>query len=247
MSSEKYQLQLNNFSGPLDLLLHLISQAKIEIKDIFVSEITDQYLNYVRNTEFSNLDEASEFLEMAATLLYIKSRALLPKEKPVNEEELSEEDKLIQRLEEYKKYKEASEKLKAYEINGREVFYKLPEEIVDEREPVILNADINLLIGAFAELLKKQKNISSGETAEVTVTHDYVSMHAQMRMITSRLKKGKGRTDFFSLFSDNPTRMEIAVTFYALLELISQGKISVAQDSVFGNITILSKDSKAND
>ena len=94
MSAEKYQLKLSNFDGPLDLLLHLISRAKIEVKDIFVSEITEQYLAYLQQSDMQDLESASEFLEMAATLLYIKSRALLPKIKTETEEELSEEDKM---------------------------------------------------------------------------------------------------------------------------------------------------------
>ena len=235
---EKYQLKLSNFDGPLDLLLHLISKAKIEIKDIFVSEITEQYLEYIRESETEDLESTSEFLEMAATLLYIKSRSLLPKEKTVTEEE-SPEDELVRRLEEYKKYKEASELMREFEKDSRGIYYKLPEEITDTREPVYLNADVDLLCRAFSELLKREEKKPGSE--DVVIQRDYVSMHAQMRMITSRLGKER-KVDFFSLFSEHPTRMEIAVTFYALLELISQGRITVLQDDTFGNIEIERKD-----
>ncbi len=238
---EKYQLRLSNFDGPLDLLLHLISKAKIEIRDIFVSEITEQYLEYIRSSNIDDLESTSEFLEMAATLLYIKSRSLLPREKAEAEEE-SPEDELVRRLEEYRKYKEAALEMRSFEKDGQGIFYKLPEEIIDTRDSIYINADVGILVQAFRELLRKADNRpSAGE--QVVVTQDYVSMHAQMRMISSRLRKEK-KLDFFSLFSENPTRMEIAVTFYALLELISQGKISVVQDDTFGNISIEQRNSK---
>ena len=101
-NSGKYEVKLNNFDGPLDLLLQLISKAKIEIKDIFVSEITDQYLRYLAETDMDDLENSSEFLEMAATLLYIKSRALLPRIKEESDED--PEGELIARLEEYRRY-----------------------------------------------------------------------------------------------------------------------------------------------
>lgn len=238
---EKYQLKLSNFDGPLDLLLHLISKAKIEIKDIFVSEITEQYLEYIRNSNIDDLESTSEFLEMAATLLYIKSRSLLPKERDIQEEE-SPEDELVRRLEEYKKYKEAALSMREFEKDSKGIYYKLPEEIIDTRDSIYINADVDLLVQAFRDLLKKVSEKPS-ESDHVVITQDYVSMHAQMRMISSRLRKEK-KIDFFSLFSENPTRMEIAVTFYALLELISQGRITVAQEDTFGNISIERKEKK---
>lgn len=239
MGTEKYQLKLSNFDGPLDLLLHLISRAKIEIKDIFVSEITEQYLSYVRQSDLTDLDSASEFLEMAATLLYIKSRALLPKAKVEEEDGLSEEDKLIQRLDEYKKYKEAAEQMRQMEEQGRTFFYKLPEELIDTRAPVILNASVQALTEAYRLLMEKIDK-QEQDRPEVVVNPDYVSMHAKMNLILMRVNSGK-ELNFFDLFSPSPTRMEVAVTFYALLELIGQGKITVKQKDMFGNIGIYRK------
>ena len=126
-NSGKYEVKLNNFDGPLDLLLQLISKAKIEIKDIFVSEITDQYLRYLAETDMDDLENSSEFLEMAATLLYIKSRALLPRIKEESDED--PEGELIARLEEYRRYREAAEEMRFLESAARDIYYKLPEEI----------------------------------------------------------------------------------------------------------------------
>ena len=131
--AQKYQCKLDNFDGPLDLLLHLIRRAKISIQEIFVSEITEQYLAYLQQSDMQDLEGASEFLEMAATLLYIKSRALLPRRPAEEDEEVSEEDQLVQRLTEYKRYREAAEQFGKMEARGRAYFYKLPEEIVDTR------------------------------------------------------------------------------------------------------------------
>ena len=128
-----YEIKLTNFEGPLDLLLHLISKAKIEPKDIFVSEITEQYLAYMAQSDLLDLERASDFLQMAATLLYIKSRALLPAgraEAELDENGLTPEEQLVARLNEYRRYKAVSEELKALEEKGRGQFFRLPEEIL---------------------------------------------------------------------------------------------------------------------
>ncbi len=241
-NSGKYEVKLNNFDGPLDLLLQLISKAKIEIKDIFVSEITDQYLRYLAETDMDDLENSSEFLEMAATLLYIKSRALLPRIKEESDED--PEGELIARLEEYRRYREAAEEMRFLEGAARDIYYKLPEEIADTREDVYLNADTVLLYEAMKELLLRTgKNRAREE--EVVIRQDYVSVHAQMRMIRNKLRR-KESVSFFSLFSENPSRMEIAVTFYALLELINQGRITITQKDAFGDISIMRREKEKN-
>jgi segregation and condensation protein A len=244
MIAEKYQLKLANFDGPLDLLLHLISRAKIEVKDIFVSEITEQYLAYLQQSDMQDLESASEFLEMAATLLYIKSRALLPKIKSEEEEELSEEDRLVQRLNEYKRFKEAAEELRELEESSREFYYKRPEEIIDTRAPVLINASVEALMNAYRVMLAKTK-VQRQQENNVVIRADYVSMHDRMRLIMARLAVREA-VDFAELFSPQPTRMEVAVTFYALLELIAQGKITVRQSNVFGTIDIYRKQKEQN-
>ena len=141
------EYKLSNFEGPLDLLLHLISKAKIEPKDIFVSEITTQYLRMMKNVDELDMDSASDFLQMAATLIYIKSRSLLPvkrRDDDLDDDGLTPEEHLIVQLNEYKRYKEASEQLRMFEEGGQRDYYKLPEEIVDSPgEEMAFVEDVN--------------------------------------------------------------------------------------------------------
>ena len=158
------QYRLENFEGPLDLLLSLVTSAKIEIKDIFISEITEQYLSLMDQAESLDMDTASEFLQLASDLLYIKSRSLLPKKVPeddLDEEGLTPEERLTKRLEEYRVYKEVSEKLRDFEKQGLLYRYKLPEEILPDpdQEPEFF-VDAQLIMNAYQKILKKlQKNI----------------------------------------------------------------------------------------
>ena len=123
-----YEVHLKEFDGPLDLLLHLIEQAKVDIKDIFISEITNQYLSLMEELDELDMDTASEFLTMAATLVYIKSRSLLPKPPKEAEEEEDPEETLVRQLKEYKLFKQAGEKLNELSAGMRGVFSRLPEE-----------------------------------------------------------------------------------------------------------------------
>ena len=127
LETNKYKLKLENFEGPLDLLCHLIDKNKMNIYDINLSEITDQYMEYIKNMEKMNLEVTSEFLMMASTLLYLKSKKLLPN--PVEEEEELTEEQLLQRIMEYMKYKEITKKLKEMYLTSSNVLFKLPEEI----------------------------------------------------------------------------------------------------------------------
>ena len=127
LETRKYSIKINNFEGPLDLLCHLIDKNKMDIYDINISEITDQYIKYIEQMEKMNLEITSEFLVMSSTLLYLKSKHLLPKQQE-DEEEITEEE-LIRRIIEYKKYKEITKKLKENFLQYSKRFYKLPEEI----------------------------------------------------------------------------------------------------------------------
>ncbi|MEI6100479.1 MAG: segregation/condensation protein A, partial [Eubacteriales bacterium] len=127
-----YHIKLSQFEGPLDLLLHLINKAKIDLQDIFISEITEQYLSYMEEIEEVDMDRASDFLNMASTLLYIKSRSLLPRHAEEQEtEEIDPERDLIERLRAYKAYKDVSEKLKVLQEAAGAYYYKLPEDMPD--------------------------------------------------------------------------------------------------------------------
>ena len=153
-----YVIKLAQYQGPLDLLLALISKARIEVKDIFVSEITEQYIEYISQEGAVDMDSASDFVQMAATLLYIKSRALLPHpENDVDEDGLTPEERLIKRLTLYRSFKAASETMRGMELEAQAQYYKLPEELnATPPEEVYLNTDPELLKLYFAALSRKK-------------------------------------------------------------------------------------------
>lgn len=235
----KYTVKLAQFEGPLDLLLHLISKAKIDLQDIFVSEITEQYLLHMEQIKQLDMDMASQFLNMAATLLYIKSRALLPPKREEVEDEnfVDPETELIERLRAYKLYKEVSEQLSGMEAEAKNSFYKLPEELVDfEQELIIEDSDTNTLYLAFLEVLEKRKK-EPEEHRRVEIKQDTFSIRVQKKKILERLKREK-RVSFLSLFEERSSDMEVAVTFIALLELWHISKLSVCQKKAFSDITL---------
>lgn len=235
----EYTVKLAQFEGPLDLLLHLISKAKIDLQDIFVSEITEQYLIYMEQIDELDMDRASEFLNMAATLLYIKSRALLPAKREETEDEdfVDPETELIERLRAYKLYKEAGERLAGMEREAKDVYYKLPEELVDfEQEIVIEGSGTDMLYMAFLELLRNRKK-EPEERRRVEIKQDVFSIRVQKKKILERLKREK-RVSFFSLFEERATHMEIAVTFVALLELWHVSRLAIRQKKAFSDIVL---------
>ncbi len=155
-----YCVQLKQFEGPLDLLLHLIEESKVDIKDIFVSEITAQYLSYMNQVDELDMDTASEFLTMAATLLYIKSRQLLPRPPREDEEEEDPEVLLIRQLRDYKAFKEASEKLRELFDAARDSCTRLPEDVLLPPKEVELDgATMDTLFSAFLEMLEPLRKL----------------------------------------------------------------------------------------
>lgn len=238
-----YTVRLAQFEGPLDLLLHLISKAKIDLQDIFVSEITEQYLVYMGQIGELDMDRASEFLNMAATLLYIKSRALLPAKRDELEDEdfIDPETELIERLRAYKLYKEAGERLGEMERGAKGIYYKLPEELVDiDQELFIEGSDADALYMAFLELLKNRKKAPE-ERRKVEIRQDTFSIRVQKKKILEQLRSTK-KIFFFSLFEERATHMEIAVTFVALLELWHVGQLVVRQNRAFADIELMYRD-----
>ena len=156
-----YVVQLKDFEGPLDLLLHLISRAKVNIRDIFVSEITEQYLQSIEDLSGLDMDAASEFLQMAATLLEIKSRALLPKP-PKTEDEEDPQEVLMRRLEEYKRIKEAGKTLRIYEAEAQEMVTRLPLEMVTEARIELSQMSLESLQAAFLNVLLRAERSDAG-------------------------------------------------------------------------------------
>lgn len=233
-----YLVHLNQFEGPLDLLLHLIERAELDIKDIFVSEITTQYLEYMRSVDELDMDTASEFLAMAATLLYIKSRQLLPRPPRVDEElEEDPEVLLIRQLREYKLYKQAGELLLELQQGATGSYTRLPEEyILPEQEIELSQATMDELSLAFLTLLNTQPE-ERGVNPLHQVQADAFTVRIQIAKIRSRLRNGTA-IRFSDLFETGAPKLEMVVTFMALLELVARNEIKLKQKTPFSGIQI---------
>lgn len=234
--------KLKDFDGPLDLLLTLIGKAQIDIRDIFVSEITDQYLEIVRNAPDLDMDEASDFLLMAATLLEIKSRAMLPKP-PKPEDDTDPETELIRRLEEYKRFRETAESMRAFEEAAKHVFTKLPEEYPLPPPEIELNGlTLEGLQEAFLRIWarkpKLDDNPESNHYASRNIHRDSHTVQECMLNLIRRIK-AKKRMRFEDAFSEAPTREEVVTFFLAVLELLKLGQMHVQQDEVYGGIQLI--------
>lgn len=234
-----YVVSLKQFEGPLDLLLHLISKAKVDIKDIFVSEITEQYLASMKNVDELDMDVASEFLTMAATLLEIKSRALLPRPpKPEEEGEESPEQALIRRLEEYKLYKESAGRMKEFERAAMQAFSKLPEEYPLPPQPVELTGlSLSGLVRALERILARQTQEDDPGRVIRSITRDQFTIEQCVFNLTARLKKGP--VLFTDMLSAQVTRNEIVSYFMAMLELLKLGRLHAQQEHAYDDILIL--------
>ena len=234
-----YVVSLSQFEGPLDLLLHLISKAKVDIKDIFVSEITEQYLASLEGIDELDMDVASEFLTMAATLLEIKSRALLPRP-PAPEEEGEEtpEQALIRRLEEYKLYKESAGQMKEFEKAAFQVFSKLPEEYPLPPQPIELTGlSLDGLVRALERIIARQTQAEDSGRVFRSITRDKFTIEQCVFNLTSRLRKGP--VLFTDMLSSHVTRDEIVSYFMAMLELLKMGRLHAQQEAAFDDILIL--------
>ena len=232
-----YIVSLKQFDGPLDLLLTLISNAKIDIHDIFVSEITEQYLETMKLVDELDMDSASEFLQMAATLLEIKSRAMLPKPpKPEDPDELSPEEALIRQLEEYRQFKEVSARMHALEEEARALMTKLPEEYpLPPPNIEITGLTLEKLIRAYRRVLERaERNEVADMLANREIRRDSFTVAGCMARISRRVRHG-GCT-FTVLFTDTCTRQEIVTMFMALLELIKLNRLHVRQENAYEEI-----------
>ena len=233
-----YVVSLKQFDGPLDLLLTLISRAKVDICDIFVSEITEQYLSYMDSLDDLDMDSASEFLQMAATLVEIKSRALLPKPpEPEDPDAETPEQALIRQLTEYKAFKEASEDMKALEADAKLLLSKLPEEYpLPPPSFELTGMTLEGLARAFARVMSR---LSEPEETprQREIRRDHYTVQACMFRITSKLRLGE--VAFESLFEEEPCKAEIVGLFMAMLELLRLNRLTVRQKDVYGDITLV--------
>ena len=232
-----YIVSLKQFDGPLDLLLTLISNAKIDIHDIFVSEITEQYLETMKLVDELDMDSASEFLQMAATLLEIKSRAMLPKPpKPEDPDELSPEEALIRQLEEYRQFKEVSARMHQLEEEARALLTKLPEEYpLPPPNIEITGLTLEKLLKAYRRVLERaSRNDLADQLASREIRRDAHTVASCMARISRKLRRG--RCSFSDLFNEEFTRQEIVTMFMALLELIKLNRIRVDQACAYDEI-----------
>lgn len=242
----EYHVKIDAFEGPLDLLLHLINNLEIEIYDIPVAEITEQYLLYVHAMQVLELDMASEYLVMAATLLSIKSKMLLPKqEEELFDDEFSEEEdpreELVEKLIEYKKYKNAAKTLKEREEDRQNAFSKPPSDLSEyAKEAEVKNEILSIydMLGAFQKMMNRKK---LNKPAETTITRQEIPIEDRMNQIVDLLKISKKRINFEELFPYEQ-KDHLVVTFLAVLELMKNQLIQIEQEHNFSDIFITGSD-----
>lgn len=246
----QYNISVQKFEGPLDLLLHLIESAEIDIMDIFVSEITSQYIEYVNGMDMVDMDTASEFLTMAARLLYIKSRSLLPK--PPKEQDLEEEEDpeqvLIRQLREYKAFKEASEVMKEQLCDAQKSRTKLPEEfILPTQETLFTGGTSDEIFKAFERILKR---IDESDYEKKKATHEVSADLYTVRNCMKDVREALAEKDtlrFEELFDGMHVKMRVIVTFMALLEMIMRGEVIIKQSAPYEPIWISKNELSEND
>jgi len=231
----EYAIKIDAFEGPLDLLLHLIKESKVDIWDIKIVDITDQYLNYIKSMESLNLNIASEYLVMASELIEMKSKMLLPRyQDESEEEELDPREQLINRLIEYQKYKDMTKSFKELEEVRHEFYTKTPESLKEYvEEGTVISSDVTLddLMLAFQKFLDRKKQEKPLST---TVTKREITVEERRTSIRKILKEKK-KVDFFELFEEI-TKEYVVVTFLAVLEMAKKQELTIYQENNFDNI-----------
>lgn len=243
-------VKLEVFEGPLDLLLHLIDKNKIDIYDIPIAEITEQYLDYIRKMQTEDMNVMSEFLVMAATLLDIKCKMLLPRE--VNEEGEEEDPRaeLVERLLEYKMYKYMAYELKDRQMDAGQVLYRaknLPKEVASYRPPLnyeelLGDLTLNKLQDIFQSMLKRQEDkIDPVRSNFGKIEKNEIDMDAKMVYIEDYVRSHR-TFSFRNLLEKQHSKVEIIVTFMVILEMMKLGRIGIVQEHLFDDIQITVKD-----
>lgn len=228
-------VEVNNFNGPLDLLLHLIRSNKMDIYDIDIELITKEYIDYINNNKNLTIDACSEYLVMASELIHLKSKLLLHRDDEDNDDEyeINSEDELRERLLEYQKIKDMAGDFRVLEEKRSYVYTKLPSNLNEFRNETKLSTNITLndLLNAFEEFLKRQK---LQEPKTTTVTKKEISLESRCKMIRSIIKE-RGKVNFLDLF-DDISKPYVIVTFLSILDLSKKNEIVITQDKNFGDI-----------
>ena len=238
LETKKYAIKIDNFEGPIDLLCHLVDKNKMNIYDINLSEITDQYINYLKEQEKLNLEIASEFLVMASTLLYLKSKNLLPKQEE-EEEEITEEE-LIRRVIEYKKFKEISKTLKNnYNVYSNR-YYKSQEQIELPKQRIKKDYKNTLIPEIYENIINRNKekiNQNAKNIEKIAITENYTVASKVKEMFKVLIKQK--RFVFNRLFSlEKHNKQEVVTAFSGLLELSRRSKVQTRQEELFGDIEV---------
>ena len=245
MEGDDYKVRLEIFEGPLDLLLYLIKKDEVDIQNISIARITGQYLNYIETFKLLNIDLAAEFIVMAANLMYLKSRTLLPRQEQPPEEDAEEDDprwELIRQLIEYKKFKDAAGFLSLREVEQEDRFALQPEPQEVDPEPAPL-AEVSIfdLIRAFQNVLKRfEESHDLGD-----IVDDRFTVSDKIELLLGRFAPGEAAS-FDQLFASAVSKPEVIVTFLAVLELMKMNQFMIRQRGVFGEIELERRDNAAS-
>jgi len=236
--TKKYAIKTADFEGPLDLLCHLIDKNKLNINDIKISDITDQYMDYIKQMEEMNLDITSEFLVMASTLLYLKSKSLLPKQE--NEEEELTEEELIRRIIEYKKYKEITNQLKESFLLYSKRCFRQAEEITLPSQKLEKDYEKGIIPEIYGDLIKRneEKVNENAKNIEKIAIIDAYTVASKVRHMFKVLVKNK-KFVFNKLFSvKEHNKQEVVTAFSGLLEMSRRNKVITNQEDIFSDILV---------
>lgn len=239
LETNKYKIKIDNFEGPLDLLCHLIDVNKMDIYDVNINEITDQYLDYLNKMESMDLEVTSEFILMASNLLYIKSKKLIPRQE--DEEEMLSEEELIQRIIEYKQYKEITSNFREmYAENNKRIFKNVVEKIELPKLDLEINYDVKDISETYKNIIQKQStrlNKNAKNIDKIAITETYSVGDTVKTMFRELVRKSN--FVFNKLFSLNKCKpQEVVTAFSGLLEMSRRNKVETSQEELFGDITV---------
>ena len=243
-----YKIKLDIFEGPFDLLVYLIENARMSIYDIQISEITDQYVKYIEDIKSLDVNLATEFMVLAAALIEIKSKLLLPRMKPDGDGVVEEDPRteLVQKILEYKRFKAAAELLEQSEEESQRIFEKPKEDLSPyTKEPdELLNLDISQFMKAFKMFLLKKKKLEEIRKNYARVERQKITIESKIEFIINLFRsKEQKRLSFKELLTPGASRYDLVLTFVSMLEMIRQKSISVRQNVNFGEILVSIADS----